>query len=90
MVVGLPIEKLNDALSLNENDSIVFLHIVRKDGSFVIQNAETKEDNYFNWLMEKGEFSNQNGAQAIENLKDAIINRKTYSMEVTISEENRH
>lgn len=40
--------------------------------------------------MEKGEFSNQNGAQAIENLKDAIINRKTYSMEVTISEENRH
>ncbi len=89
-MVGLPIEKLNDALSLNENDSIVFLHIVRKDGSFVIQNAETKEDNYFNWLMEKGEFSNQNGAQAIENLKDAIINRKTYSMEVTISEENRH
>lgn len=89
-MVGLPIEKLNDALSLNENDSIVFLHIVRKDESFVIQNAETKEDNYFNWLMEKGEFSNQNGAQAIENLKDAIINRKTYSMEVTISEENRH
>ena len=89
-MVGLPIEKLNDALSLNENDSIVFLHIVRKDGSFVIQNAETKEYNYFNCLMEKGEFSNQNGAQAIENLKDAIINRKTYSMEVTISEENRH
>lgn len=47
-MVGLPIEKLNDALSLNENDSIVFLHIVRKDGSFVIQNAETKGDNYFN------------------------------------------
>lgn len=90
LVVGLPIEKLNDALSLNENNSIVFSHILRKDGSFVIQNAETKGDNYFDWLMEVGDYPNGNGKELVAGLQAAVTNRQSYSMEVSIDGENRH
>lgn len=90
LVVGLPIEKLNEALALNDNNSIVFSHIVRQDGSFVIKNSDTQGDNYFTWLLEKGDFGEQDAEKVIVELKKAIINRGIYTMEVSIQGDTRH
>ena len=52
MLVGLPISYLNRALALGVNDDLVFSHIIQADGTFVLRNADSTGDNYFDWLLD--------------------------------------
>ena len=36
LVVGIPIARLNEALSLSVNSDLIFTHIIRDDGSFCL------------------------------------------------------
>ena len=91
LVAGLPIEYINEILSLDESDSLTYSHIIRKDGSYVIRSAEEYGDNYFNRI--EGVFSDLNGQnheQYIEELKNAMENDRDYSTVLIIGEERRH
>ena len=52
LVAGLPMSQLEAALVLYEERSMVYTHIVRKDGGFVVRSGEAFRDNYFDRLLE--------------------------------------
>lgn len=91
LVAGLPIEYINEILSLEKTDSLTYSHIIRKDGNYVIRNAEEYGNNYFNQI--EGVFSDLNGQnheQYIEELKNAMENGVDYSTVLIIGDERRH
>ena len=47
MVGELPISYLSDILSLEEENSLVYSLVIRKDGAFVVRNSAAVRDNYF-------------------------------------------
>ena len=90
LTVGLPIEKLNAALALNGDGSLVFSHIIRRDGSFVVQNSDILNNNYYEWLQNNADFGERETAQVIDELKNAVNREEPYSMVFSIDGERRH
>ena len=90
LAVGLPIEKLNEALALGMDDGLNFSHIIRKDGSFVVQNGELPYDNYFDWLREEAVFDGIDGEEAIAGLEEAVNSEDSYTLVFSIAGERRH
>ena len=91
LVAGFPIERMNETLSLNSDDALIFTHIIRPDGSFVIKNAEIGADNCFDWILENAEKGEE--AETEENVKQfrqAIAGGEEFSMVVSINGERRH
>ena len=91
LVAGLPIEYINEILSLDESDSLTYSHIIRRDGSYVIRSVEEYGDNYFDRI--EGVFSDLNGKnheQYISELKNAMENDEDYSTVLVIGDERRH
>lgn len=89
LIVGLPIEYINDAMSLNQDKSLVYSHVIRRDGSFVLRNDNNSADNYFDWLLSEGTYEDQTSEQAVGELKTAIANEKDYSVVVTVDRQRR-
>lgn len=48
LVVGLPIEVVSRALSLDVSETQVYSHIIRADGSFVLRNSGSGDSSFFN------------------------------------------
>lgn len=61
MVAAMPMEFLEDALTLDAENSLMYSYIVRNDGTFVIR---TNEDSFFENMSET--FCEYNGKQADE------------------------
>lgn len=57
LVVGLPIERLSEALSIGTESSLMFTHIIRSDGTFVVNNSDVEitTDSCFDWLLLNGQ-----------------------------------
>lgn len=52
LVAGLPASYLNDTLSVDIDSNMVEFSIIRRDGTFIMQNADVESGNYFdktNW-----------------------------------------
>lgn len=92
LVAGLPIEYINEMLSLGErNDLHTYSHIIRRDGSYVIQNDDQFGDNYFTRLRE--DFSDPSGKDAeefVSELEGAMQNGNDYSDVLLLGDERRH
>ena len=91
LVAGLPMQYLNEALVLDNENSLVYSHIIHEDGSFVIRNGEAYRDNYFNRILEM--FSAYNGKepeQYAKELQEAMENKEDYSVLAKIDGLHRH
>ena len=91
LLAGVRIEKLSEALALHMDNSLIFTHIIRNDGTFVIKNSDTDYDNCYDWILESGE---EGGAEDIGNtvqmMKEAAKNRQEYSMVASMGEGRQH
>ena len=90
LAVGLPIQKLNEALSLSSDGGLIFSHIIRKDGSFIVRNSDISEENYFEWLQKDVDFGDEDREQVIGELKEAVIREEPYTMVFSVDGERRH
>lgn len=90
LVVGLPIEYLNRALSLGVDDTLIFSHIIQADGSFVLQNADTRGKNYYTWLLEYCEFDGRDAAAVVAEMKETLRSGEAYSMILSVDGQVRH
>lgn len=91
LVVGLPIQRLGDALSLGVDTTLIFTHVVRSDGSFVINSAEIPENNIFSWLQNNGkEYGDDKLENELDDMRQAIAGREPYSLATTVLGEIRH
>lgn len=91
LVAGLPVDYINKTLMLDQKDALVYSHIIRRDGSFVIRSGTAGQDSYFAQIRETFEGAGVEGAEAyISDLADAMINHKDYSGVYVIGDERRH
>lgn len=91
LVVGLPVDYIRDVLFLDEEESLVYSHIIRRDGTFVIRGGDAYRDNYFDRI--RSIFEELGGADAeryVNELKDAMAEGEDYSRVILIGRERRH
>ena len=53
LIAAVPLEYITDFLSLEDEDSLMYYHIIRPDGSFVIQNSNTELWYFFEQLQKQ-------------------------------------
>lgn len=80
LVAGIEMETLNKEMALEEDSSLVYSHIIRKDGSYVIRNGNAYRENYFTRMGEIIDDNKGKNAEIyVSELKDAIAEEKDYS-----------
>ena len=52
LVAGLPMDRLNQSLALESEDCMVYSHIIRRDGTYVVRNGDAYRENYFTRMEE--------------------------------------
>ncbi len=90
LIVGLPVEYLNYTMDLAVDETLVYSHIIRKDGSFVLKNDDIDGDNYYEWLLNKGEFEDQTPEVEVEHMRRAVEAGETYSVIATLNGQRRN
>ncbi|MFR8003459.1 MAG: response regulator [Hydrogeniiclostridium sp.] len=90
LVAGLPISYVNDSMSLKVDESLIFSHIIRKDGSFVLRNADVTGSNYYDWLLQRCQFENQEPEQVVADMKAAFSRGEEFSTSFSVNEERRY
>lgn len=88
MVAGLPMEYLDQALALDEENTLMYSHIIRRDGTFVIQNREV---DYFTRIAELfTEVDGKTAEQYASEIQAAIENDADYSATIKADGSYRH
>lgn len=90
LIAGISMEYLNQALFLEENDLVVYSHIIDKNGNFVIRNSDAFRESYFERI--KKQYGGLNGKTPdiyIKELKEAMDAKDTYSMLVSVEGHQR-
>ena len=90
LVVGLPMEAITKELSLDIGVTRAYSHIIRRDGSFVLRQADATRDSYFERLLTLGHFDNGTPTEAVAAIQKAISSGEDYSLLVEINGERRN
>lgn len=91
LVAGLPMSYLESALVLEEENSMVYSHIIRKDGKFVVRTGEAFRDNYFDRLRETISNKNQKSPETyVEEVQEAMQAEEEYSTLLIVDDTHRH
>ena len=91
LVAGLPVSYINETLALDKEGAVVYSHIIRRDGSFVIRSADAYRNNYFTRIREIfEELNGKNAEQYVTELQTAMANNEDYTSVLLIGEERRH
>ena len=76
-VAGLPVSYIQQILSLDESDTLVHSHIIRRNGSFVIRSGDAYRENYFDRL--RSTLVMDDPEERIRELEAAMDTRSSYS-----------
>lgn len=90
LVAGLPLSEINDALSLDVDETLIYSHIIRKNGEFILQNGDADTRNYFDQLLEMTDFNGQSTKEAVADLRSAMEQGQDYSAMLTEDQEHCH
>ncbi len=90
LLAGIPVETINEALSLDVNDTLVYSHIIQSDGRFVVKNSDMDTDNYYDWLLQSCVFEGQEPEQVVGEMEDALSRGERFSMVLTANGQRRH
>ena len=91
LVAGIPVSYIKEVLALDENDSMVYSHIIRRDGSFVIRSNSAFRENYFDRIKAMFEdMGGENAQQYVEELEAAMSAKEKYSKVIMMENERRH
>lgn len=91
LIAAVPLEYITDFLSLEDEGQLMYYHIIRPDGSFVIQNPNTELSSFFGQLQKQldsttNELSVEN---SIKEFGAALKNRKEYATTFEVNGEER-
>lgn len=90
LFAGFPMDYLNEALFLDEADTVVYYHIIDVNGNFVIRNSGAFRESYFDRIMETySAYEGKTPAQYVEELSAAMLNNKVYYANVVIDGEGK-
>lgn len=88
MVAGITMSYLEEVLALEEDDSLIYSHLIRRDGTFVIK---TKDVDYFASIAEMfTEVDGKTSEEYAKELQEAIEKGEDYSATIRADGEYRH
>lgn len=90
LVAAVSVDYIRETLMLDKQ-SLVYSHIIRCDGTFVIRSEDMKCSNYFEYLRKeiKG-LNGEDTEEYVTELADAMWNRQNYSGVFKYGNERRH
>lgn len=83
LLAGVPIESVNQALSLDINNTLVYSHIIESNGRFVIKNSDADADSYYEWLLSSCDFGDQEPEQVVSEMEEALGRGELFSLVLT-------
>lgn len=90
LLAGIPVEKVNNSLSLNVNNNLVFSHIIETNGRFVVKNIDDDVENYYDWLLESYTFDESDGDTVVAQMKEKLDHGEMFSMVITLEGKQMH
>lgn len=91
LVAGIPMNYLSEALVLDGDHSMVYSHIIRRDGSYVVRSGEGFQNTYFDYLREVfSEFNGKGPEDYVRELQNSIETGNEYSSLLVIDGVHRH
>ena len=91
IVAGLSVDYLSDLLSLDEDDTLVYSHIIRRDGTFVVRSADAFRSSYFDRIFSLYGAEEKAIAELyVQELKEAMEHNDSYSAVLHFPQERRH
>ena len=91
LVAAVPLEYITDFLSLEDEGQMMYYHIIRPDGSFVIQNPNTELWNFFEQLQKQSDSAvNESSAESpVEKFNAALKKHEEYAATLEVNSEER-
>ena len=90
LVASLPASYIADTLSLYSENTLVYSHIIRRDGSFVIRSGDAFRENYFDRIQALFEEQGESGEPYVQELEAAMDAGEEYSTLLNFGSERRH
>ena len=90
IVVGLSTQYMGEVLFLDSDNSLSHSFVIRKDGSYVVGNADDAHENYFDRLYRTFESQGKETTSYIEQLTAAISANEEYSVILKNGESRHH
>lgn len=92
LVATVPVDDFKSSLALDEEENVLmYSHIIRRDGSFVIRSAGAVRDTYFERIQDLFEtLDDKTPDQYAKELSEAMASRTDYSAVFMIDGERRH
>ncbi len=91
LVVGVPMEYLNDAMFLEAGEGQIYTHVIDSEGDFIIRNVVDNKANYFERIQETVEELNGLGKdEYTAQLKAAMASGEDYSAEILMEGEQKY
>lgn len=85
LFVGLPMEELRDVLFPDQNESLLYYHIIDTDGDFVVRSGDAYRENYFERMEEQFQtFNGKTAKDYQEELSDAMRRQAVYADTVSM------
>ncbi len=80
MVVAVPIDYISTMLSTEEEDTLIYSHIIRQDGTFIVSNMNNDYTDYFSSLYERYNHDNTKEIDAyIQDISASMSKKENYS-----------
>ncbi len=76
-----PISVFAQTMNLDNDDSMVYFHIIRKDSSYVIENEKSNKDGFFSVILANDTPVGMTAQQAVDKLKESIAAGETFKMD---------
>ncbi len=80
MVVAVPIEYISAMLGTDEEDAMIFSHIIRRDGSFIVSSLSGEYHDYFSSLYGRYQSDDPDKIEGcVRELSDAMARKESYA-----------
>lgn len=80
LVAGIPMEYLNDALFLGEEGALIYSHVIRENGSYVIRNGDGFQESYFKRMQDLlMELDGKKPEEFVQELQAAMAAKTDYT-----------
>ena len=91
LIAAVPLEYITDFLFLKEEGQLMYYHIIRPDGSFVIQNPNTELQYFFEQLQKQSDSAvNDSSAEnPVEKFSNALKKHEEYTAILEVNGEER-
>ena len=91
LIAAVPLEYITDFLSLKDEGQLMYYHIIRPDGSFVIQNPNTELWNFFEQLQKQSDspVSESSADNPVEKFSVALKKHEEYTDTLEVNGEER-